>query len=216
MRVVGSVRGRDPRVRRFDTIRRRDGKRRTVGRRGRRVVGRAFEGVAQQPSSDARSGNADRCPVTTLRASGIPVKTTLWSVYILAGLLVGLGGWMFLARFASGTSTAGNLLEQSKFKQAIVSIMHVVGEANAYIAAMEPWKLAKDETQRERLATVLYVALQIVSDVNTLLTLSYLRFSMRARISGSFSRATFITSRARGAPAVPPPMPPCCTITDTA
>lgn len=45
------------------------------------------------------------------RASGIPVETTLWSVYILAGLLVGLGGWMFLARFASGTSTAGNLLE---------------------------------------------------------------------------------------------------------
>ncbi|HWI00036.1 MAG TPA: ABC transporter permease [Propionibacteriaceae bacterium] len=45
------------------------------------------------------------------RSSGIPVKATLWSVYILAGLLVGLGGWMFLARFASGTSTAGNLLE---------------------------------------------------------------------------------------------------------
>ena len=31
------------------------------------------------------------------RSSGIPVKATLWSVYILAGLLVGLGGWMFLA-----------------------------------------------------------------------------------------------------------------------
>jgi ribose transport system permease protein len=45
------------------------------------------------------------------RSSGIPVRTTLWSVYILAGLLVGLGGWMFLCRFASGTSTAGNLLE---------------------------------------------------------------------------------------------------------
>ncbi|MBM9468862.1 ABC transporter permease [Nakamurella leprariae] len=45
------------------------------------------------------------------RASGIPVKRTLWSVYILAGLLVGLGGWMFLGRFAAGTSTAGNLLE---------------------------------------------------------------------------------------------------------
>ena len=39
------------------------------------------------------------------RSSGIPVKATLWSVYILAGLLVGLGGWMFLSRFASGTST---------------------------------------------------------------------------------------------------------------
>jgi len=45
------------------------------------------------------------------RSSGIPVRTTLWSVYILAGLLVGLGGWMFLGRFASGTSTAGNLQE---------------------------------------------------------------------------------------------------------
>jgi ribose transport system permease protein len=45
------------------------------------------------------------------RSSGIPVRATLWSVYILAGLLVGLGGWMFLCRFGSGTSTAGNLLE---------------------------------------------------------------------------------------------------------
>ena len=49
--------------------------------------------------------------IEAARASGIPVKTTLWSVYILAGLLVGLGGWMFLARFACGTSTAGNLME---------------------------------------------------------------------------------------------------------
>jgi ribose transport system permease protein len=49
--------------------------------------------------------------IEAARSSGIPVKATLWSVYILAGLLVGLGGWMFLARFASGTSTAGNLLE---------------------------------------------------------------------------------------------------------
>ncbi|CAA9556536.1 MAG: Ribose ABC transport system, permease protein RbsC [uncultured Thermomicrobiales bacterium] len=49
--------------------------------------------------------------VEAARSSGIPVKSTLWSVYILAGLLVGLGGWLFLARFASGTSTAGSLLE---------------------------------------------------------------------------------------------------------
>ena len=49
--------------------------------------------------------------VEAARSSGIPVKATLWSVYILGGLLVGLGGWLFLARFASGTSTAGNLLE---------------------------------------------------------------------------------------------------------
>jgi ribose transport system permease protein len=49
--------------------------------------------------------------IEAARSSGIPVKATLWSVYILAGLLVGLGGWMFLCRFASGTSTAGNLME---------------------------------------------------------------------------------------------------------
>jgi ribose transport system permease protein len=45
------------------------------------------------------------------RSSGIPVRATLWSVYILAGLLVGLGGWMFICRFASGTASAGNLME---------------------------------------------------------------------------------------------------------
>jgi len=45
------------------------------------------------------------------RSSGIPVRATLWSVYILAGLLVGLGGWMFICRFASGTASAGSLME---------------------------------------------------------------------------------------------------------
>jgi ribose transport system permease protein len=45
------------------------------------------------------------------RSSGIPVRATLWSVYILAGLLVGLGGWMFITRFASGTASAGSLME---------------------------------------------------------------------------------------------------------
>src|SRR3954469_973389 len=45
------------------------------------------------------------------QSSGIPVRATLWSVYILAGLLVGLGGWMFICRFASGTASAGSLME---------------------------------------------------------------------------------------------------------
>ncbi len=45
------------------------------------------------------------------RSSGIPVQATLWSVYVLAGLLVGLGGWMFICRFASGTASAGSLME---------------------------------------------------------------------------------------------------------
>ena len=61
------------------------------------------------------------------RSSGIPVKTTLWSVYILAGLLVGLGGWMFLARFASGTSTAGNLLELEAIAAVVIGGARLAG-----------------------------------------------------------------------------------------
>ncbi|QGU04056.1 methionine--tRNA ligase [Corynebacterium comes] len=64
----------------------------------------------------------------------------------------------------------GDNLALSKFKNGITAAMHVVGEANAYIAEQEPWRLAKDESQRERLATVLWTALQVVSDCNVLLT----------------------------------------------
>ncbi|MBV7295612.1 methionine--tRNA ligase [Corynebacterium sp. TAE3-ERU12] len=71
---------------------------------------------------------------------------------------------------------AGAAIKASKFRNGITAIMHVVGEANAYIAAQEPWKLAKDPEQRERLATVLWTALQVVSDCNVMLT-PYLPFS---------------------------------------
>lgn len=67
-------------------------------------------------------------------------------------------------------AVVGAALAQSKFKQGITHAMHVVGEANAYIAEQQPWKLAKDDSQRERLATVLWTALQVVSDINVLLT----------------------------------------------
>lgn len=65
--------------------------------------------------------------VHAARSSGIPVKTTLWSVYILAGLLVGLGGWIFLARFASGTSTAGNLLELEAIAAVVIGGARLAG-----------------------------------------------------------------------------------------
>src|SRR5699024_5479782 len=66
-------------------------------------------------------------------------------------------------------ATAAEYLEDSKFKAAITAAMHVVGETNAYIAAQEPWGLAEAETQRERLATGLWTALQVVSDCNVML-----------------------------------------------
>jgi methionyl-tRNA synthetase len=46
--------------------------------------------------------------------------------------------------------------------------MRIVGEVNKYLTVTEPYKM-KDESQRERLATVLHVAVQCVSDCNTLL-----------------------------------------------
>lgn len=61
------------------------------------------------------------------RASGIPVKSVLWSVYILAGLLVGLGGWMFLCRFGAGTSTAGNLMELEAIAAVVIGGARLTG-----------------------------------------------------------------------------------------
>jgi len=44
-------------------------------------------------------------------SSGMPVRLTLLSVYILGGLLVGLGGYLLSARLGSGTPTAGTNYE---------------------------------------------------------------------------------------------------------
>ncbi len=61
----------------------------------------------------------------------------------------------------------GGLLRRAKFKAAIGEAMRVVGLANKYISDSEPWKLKDDPARRD---TVLHVALQVVSDCNTLLT----------------------------------------------
>jgi methionyl-tRNA synthetase len=41
---------------------------------------------------------------------------------------------------------------------ALAAIWTIVDELNGYITTQEPWSIAKDETQRERLGTVLYTA----------------------------------------------------------
>jgi methionyl-tRNA synthetase len=61
----------------------------------------------------------------------------------------------------------GGLIERHRQKQAITEAMRVVGEANKYLSDQAPWKMKDD---RERMGTVLHVALQAVSDCNTLLT----------------------------------------------
>ena len=67
----------------------------------------------------------------------------------------------------AGFDVVGELLAHAKFKAAITEAMRIVGLANAYISAEEPWKLKDNPERRD---TVLHVALQVVSDVNTMLT----------------------------------------------
>ena len=64
-------------------------------------------------------------------------------------------------------ATVGDLLARARFKAAITESMRIVGLANKYLSDQEPWKLKSDPARRD---TVLHVALQVVSDCNTLLT----------------------------------------------
>src|SRR5690349_3161840 len=63
--------------------------------------------------------------------------------------------------------TVGGLIERHRQKAAITEAMRVVADANRYLSDQAPWKLKDDPA---RMGTVLHVALQVVSDCNTLLT----------------------------------------------
>jgi methionyl-tRNA synthetase len=73
-----------------------------------------------------------------------------------------------LATVRGGFTSVGDLIERHRLRAAIAEAMRIVGEVNKYLTVTEPYKM-KDDSQRERLATVLHVAAQCVSDCNTLL-----------------------------------------------
>jgi methionyl-tRNA synthetase len=73
-----------------------------------------------------------------------------------------------LAAVREAFTTVGDLVERHRLRAAVAEAMRVVGEVNKYLTVTEPYKM-KDDAQRERLATVLHVAAQCVSDCNTLL-----------------------------------------------
>jgi methionyl-tRNA synthetase len=64
--------------------------------------------------------------------------------------------------------TVGDLIGRHRHRAGIAEAMRAVGEVNKYLTVTEPYKM-KDESQRDRLATVLHVAAQCVLDCNTLL-----------------------------------------------
>jgi len=73
-----------------------------------------------------------------------------------------------LATVREGFDSVGDLVGRQRLRAGIAEAMRVVGEVNKYLTVTEPYKM-KDESQRERLATVLHVAAQCVVDCNTLL-----------------------------------------------
>ena len=68
----------------------------------------------------------------------------------------------------SGFDTVGDLIERHRQKQAITEAMRVVAEVNRYVSDQSPWKLKADD-ERARLATILHVTAQAVSDCNLIL-----------------------------------------------
>ncbi|GGR49273.1 methionyl-tRNA synthetase [Nocardioides luteus] len=81
-----------------------------------------------------------------------------------------------LATVEATFGTVGDLISRHRQKQAIGEAMRAVGEVNKYVTDLEPWKLAKDPADRERLATVLHVMAQCVADLNLILS-PFLPFS---------------------------------------
>src|SRR5439155_13638896 len=72
-----------------------------------------------------------------------------------------------LAATRGAFTTVGDLIEKHRQKAAIGEAMRVVSEVNKYISESAPWALKED---RDRQGTILHVALQAISDCNTLLT----------------------------------------------
>ena len=62
----------------------------------------------------------------------------------------------------------GGLISGHRQKAAVAEAMRVAGETNRYLSDQAPWALRK--TDPERMRTVLHVAAQAVTDVNTLLS----------------------------------------------
>src|SRR3954447_8818940 len=74
-----------------------------------------------------------------------------------------------LAAARQGFATVGRLIGQHRQKAAIGEAMKVVAEANKYLSDQAPWKL-KSAGEKPRMGSILHVALQVVSDANTILT----------------------------------------------
>lgn len=82
-----------------------------------------------------------------------------------------------LAAIEAGLESVGAEIEAARFKAALIEAMRLAGLANQYVSEQAPWKLI--ETERERAATILYVALRCVDNLKLLFS-PFLPFSSQA------------------------------------
>jgi methionyl-tRNA synthetase len=69
---------------------------------------------------------------------------------------------------AAGFESVGALIDQARFRAGIAEAMRVSTLANQYVAEQAPWTVIKED--RERAATILFVALRCVDSLKVLLT----------------------------------------------
>jgi methionyl-tRNA synthetase len=69
---------------------------------------------------------------------------------------------------AAGFESVGALIDQAHFRAGIAEAMRVSTLANQYVAEQAPWTVIKED--RERAATILFVALRCVDSLKVLLT----------------------------------------------
>ena len=79
-----------------------------------------------------------------------------------------------LAAVATGFQAVGKLIEEARFRAAIAEAMRLSTIGNQYVDHQAPWAVIKED--RERAATILYVALRIVDSLKIIFT-PFLPFS---------------------------------------
>jgi methionyl-tRNA synthetase len=79
-----------------------------------------------------------------------------------------------LATVEAGFATVGRSIEEGKFKQALTEAMRLSSIGNQYVDFQAPWAVIKED--RERAATILFIALRIVDSLKVIFT-PFLPFS---------------------------------------
>ena len=73
-----------------------------------------------------------------------------------------------LASIEAGFDTVGGLIAESKFKQGLAEAMRLSSLGNQYVDHQAPWAVIKED--RERAATILFVALRVVDSLKVIFT----------------------------------------------